>query len=130
MKKEKLTKDTIRKDYWRNNAQFADLFNAVLFNGNPVINPDSLEELDTEESTVVENNDYAESLKESRDILKVSKQLVDSGVELSILGVENQELVHYAMLMRVMGYNYLAYKKNMTAMPVNIEKKGRERDMA
>ena len=67
-----LTPDIVEKDYWRNNDQFADLFNAVLFNGEFVIQSDSLEELDTEES---------------------------------------QQLVHYAMPMRVMGYDYLAYKK-------------------
>ena len=72
----KITSDIIEKDYWRNNAQFADLFNAVLFNGKPVIQADSLEEIDTEESSVMENKEYSESVKESRDILKVSKQLV------------------------------------------------------
>ena len=107
----KITSDIIEKDYWRNNAQFADLFNAVLFNGRPVIQADSLEEIDTEESSVMENKEYSESVKESRDILKVSKQLVDSGVQFSILGIENQELVHYAMPMRVMLYDAFAYKK-------------------
>ena len=107
----KITSDIIEKDYWRNNAQFADLFNAVLFNGKPVIQADSLEEIDTEESSVMENKEYSESVKESRDILKVSKKLVDSGVQFSILGIENQELVHYAMPMRVMLYDAFAYKK-------------------
>ena len=107
----KITSDIIEKDYWRNNAQFADLFNAVLFNGRPVIQADSLEEIDTEESSVMENKEYSESVKESRDILKVSKKLVDSGVQFSILGIENQELVHYAMPMRVMLYDAFAYKK-------------------
>ena len=106
-----LSTDVVEKDYWRNNDQFADLFNAVLFKGENVIKADSLEELDTEESSVIENKKYAQSLKESRDILKVSKQLVDSSLQLSILGIENQELVHYAMPMRVMLYDGLAYKK-------------------
>ena len=111
MSKDNITSDIIEKDYWRNDAQFADFFNAVLFNGEPVIQADSLVEIDTEESSVMETNNDAESLKGTRDILKVSKQLVDSGLQLSILGIENQELVHYAMPMRVMGYDYLAYKK-------------------
>lgn len=33
------------------------------------------------------------------------------GVELVLLGLEHQEHVHYAMPMRVMGYDYGAYKK-------------------
>ena len=42
--------DTVVKNYWRNNEQFADIFNAVLFNGNKVIKPEELEDMDTEES--------------------------------------------------------------------------------
>ena len=94
MSKDNITSDIIEKDYWKNDAQFADFFNAVLFNGEPVIQADSLVEIDTEESSVMETNNDAESLKGTRDILKVSKQLVDSGLQLSILGIENQELVH------------------------------------
>ena len=64
----KITSDIIEKDYWHNNAQFADLFNAVLFNGKPVIQEDSLEEIDTEESSVMENKEYSESVKESKNM--------------------------------------------------------------
>ena len=73
MSKEKITSDIIEKDYWRNNAKFADLFNAVLFNGRPVIQADSLIEIDTEESSVMETKNHAESLKNSHNILKLSK---------------------------------------------------------
>ena len=37
MGKKVLKADTVVKNYWRNNEQFADIFNAVLFNGNEVI---------------------------------------------------------------------------------------------
>ena len=125
MKKQKISADVIVKDYWRNNAQFADLFNAVFFNGESIIAADSLVELDTEESSVMEHKKYAESLKGARDVLKVSKKLADSSLQMCILGVENQELVHYAMPMRVMGYDYLAYKKqyDSNAQKYNSEEK-------
>lgn len=125
LKKSKISADAIVKDYWRNNAQFADLFNAVFFNGESIIAADSLVELDTEESSVMEHKKYAESLKGARDVLKVSKKLVDSSLQMCILGVENQELVHYAMPMRVMGYDYLAYKKqyDSNAQRYNSEEK-------
>ena len=45
-----LKPDTVLKNYWRNNEQFADLFNAVLFEGKQVIRPEELQDLDTEES--------------------------------------------------------------------------------
>ena len=65
--KNKLKADVVVKNYWRNNEQFADFFNAVLYEGKQVIKPD---------------------------------------VELCILGMESQEHIHYAMPMRVMGYDY------------------------
>ena len=73
-KTQDLKPDTILKNYWRDNAQFADIFNAVLFEGRQVILPEELEDVDTEESSVMEHRDYAQSIKASRDNIKVSKR--------------------------------------------------------
>ena len=35
-----LKPDTVLKNYWNNNERFADLFNAVLFDGRQVIKAD------------------------------------------------------------------------------------------
>lgn len=32
-------KDTVLKSFWRDNAHFADLFNAAVFNGKQVLSP-------------------------------------------------------------------------------------------
>lgn len=106
-----LKPDTVLKNYWNDNAQFADIFNAVLFDGKQVIKPEELEDADTEESSVLEHKEYAESLKASRDTIKVSKKSTAYGVEFVMLGLESQEHIHYAMPLRVMGYDYGAYKK-------------------
>lgn len=77
MGKEKpaLKPDIIVKNYWRNKEQFADFFNAVLFDGKQVIKPKELEDLDTEESSVLEHKEYAESIGASRDTVKIRKSL-------------------------------------------------------
>ena len=110
-KTQNLKPDTVLKNYWSDNGQFADFFNAVLFGGEPVISPDELEDIDTEESSVIEHRDYAESIKASRDNIKICKKSTAHAVELVILGLESQEHIHYAMPLRVMGYDYGAYKK-------------------
>ena len=46
-KKQKIKPDVILKDYWRDNEHFADLFNAVLFEGKQLIKPCELEDVDT-----------------------------------------------------------------------------------
>lgn len=110
-KKQNLKPDTVLKNYWNGNEQFADLFNAVLFGGEQIIFPDELEDIDTEEASILEHREYSESIKASRDSIKVSKKSSTYGVELVMLGMENQEHIHYAMPMRVMGYDYGTYKK-------------------
>lgn len=110
-KKQDLKPDIVLKNYWNNNEQFADLFNAVLFDGKQIIQPDELEDVDTEESTVLEHKDYAESIKASRDNIKIQKKSTVYGVQFVLLGLESQERIHYAMPMRIMGYDYGSYKK-------------------
>ena len=98
-KTQDLKPDTVLKNYWSGNEQFADLFNAVLFEGKQAIRPEELEDVDTE------------SIRASRDNIKVSKRSTAFGVELVMLGMESQEHIHYAMPMRIMGYDYGTYKK-------------------
>ena len=109
--KKKLKADVVVKNYWRNNEQFADFFNAVLFDGKEIIKADELEDIDTEESSILEHKDYAESIGAARDNVKIRKKSTIYNVELVILGMEGQERIHYAMPMRVMGYDYGTYKK-------------------
>ena len=45
--------------------------------------------------------------------VKIRKKSTVYEVELVILGMEGQERIHYAMPMRVMGYDYGTYKKTV-----------------
>ncbi len=110
-KTQKLKPDIVLKNYWSNNERFADLFNAVLFHGEQVIKAEELEGEDTEESSILEHKEYAESIQASRDNIKIHKRSSAHGVQLVLLGLESQEHIHYAMPMRVMGYDYGVYKK-------------------
>ena len=70
-----LKPDIILKNYWRDNARFADLFNAVLFQGEQVIQPHELEDLDTESSTILEHKKQAEGIAASRDNIKIKEEI-------------------------------------------------------
>lgn len=109
--KQKLKPDVVLKKYWRDNGRFADLFNAVLFGGRQVIRPEELEDVDTVESSVMEHGKHVESIQAVRDNMKVRKRSTVYGTEFVMLGNEGQEHIHYAMPMRVMGYDYGSYKK-------------------
>ena len=129
MKKQELKPDIVLKNYWNNNEQFADLFNAVLFEGKQLIKPEELEDMDTDESTVLEHKEYAESIKASRDNIKIQKKSSVYGVQFVLLGLESQEHIHYAMPLRVMGYDYGSYKKQYDSNAKKYENaKGLEAD--
>ena len=66
-KTQKLKPDTVLKNYWRSNERFADFFNAVLFEGKPIIRPEELEDVDTDEASILEHGKYAESIQAARD---------------------------------------------------------------
>ena len=110
-KTQKLKPDTILKNYWRSNERFADFFNAVLFEGKPIIRPEELEDVDTDEASILEHGKYAESIQAARDNIKIRKKSKTYGVEFVMMGMEHQEHIHYAMPMRLMGYDYGTYKK-------------------
>ena len=122
--KQNLKADIVVKNYWRTNEQFADFFNAVLFNGEQKIKADELEDMDTEESYVLEHKEFAESIGASRDNVKIRKKSTRYVTELCILGMESQEHIHYAMLMRVMGYDYGTYKKQYDDNAAKYKNKG------
>lgn len=123
-RKQRLKPDVVLKSYWRDNGRFADLFNAVLFGGRQEIRPEELEDVDTQSAVVTEHREHAEGLEAARDSIKVRKLSGAHGMELVLLGNEGQEHVHYAMPMRVMGYDYGSYKKQYDSNALKYRKRG------
>ena len=113
MKNPKIKPDIIFKEFWRQNDRFASLFNTVVFEGEEVIKPEELSELDTDVSTMVEFNEYKETLSRARDVVKKAAH----GVDFVIMGIENQRKTHYGMPLRVMIYDALGYLKEYQEIP-------------
>lgn len=105
--KNKITPDTILKNFWKDNKRFADLFNACFFDGNPKLNPDDLTEVDTDVSSLLQFHGYAETVKRIVDVVKKSAY----GVDFVILGIENQSKIHYAMPLHHMLGDAFSYLK-------------------
>lgn len=101
-------KDIILKQYFSDNKRFAEIFNHTLFSGQEIIKPEKLKPVDSAQADVIALRDTAaEFVQKNRDIAKI----YDDELELVILGVENQNDVHYAMPMRVLLYDALSYDK-------------------
>ena len=96
--KNKIKPDTILKNFWRDNGHFADLFNAVFFNGEQVLKPQDLTEADTDVSSMLKFNGHAETIQKILDVVKKTAY----GVDFVLWGLENQAKIHYAMPLRHM----------------------------
>ena len=107
MRKEKVKADVRLKNFWRKSERFADLFNAVIFEGREIISPQDFQEMDTDMSGIIKMKDYEESVVRIRDVMKMTAY----GVRFAVLGIENQQKIHYAMPLRTMLYDGLGYLK-------------------
>lgn len=103
----KKSADIAGKVYWRDNKHFADLFNAVFFNGKQVLHERELTEADSEVSNHVLKKSDVFDVSKTRDIIKK----VSSDADYILLGIENQMNIHYGMPLRTMLYDALSYLK-------------------
>ena len=72
----KIKQDTILKNFWKNNDRFADLFNTFLFNGEEILKPDDITEVDTDVSSMLKFNGHAETVQKILDVVKKKETLL------------------------------------------------------
>lgn len=108
-------KDTVTAKYMQQNEIFADAFNYFIYNGEQVISPDSLEELDTREIEVpYGGTDGAEQpVQKTRDVIKSVIAMMDKKTAYLLLAIEAQSNIHYAMPVKNMVYDALQYAKQV-----------------
>ncbi len=107
--------DTVTTKYMRQNDIFADAFNYFVYDGEQVIDPNCLEELDTREIDVpyggVEGAE--QPVQKTRDVIRSVVAMTDRQTAYLILAVENQASIHYAMPVKNMVYDALQYAKQV-----------------
>ncbi len=99
--------DEALRDFFTDNAVFADLFNTCVFGGRELLRKEDFEREDTALSASVQEEGSVEKVRKYRDIMR--KTTINA--KYVILGVENQSKVHYAMPLRIMLYDALGYAK-------------------
>ncbi len=93
------------KQFWSDNEHFADLFNSCLFNGKEVLKPHFLKDLNPDVSISIFSKEFQKTIRRTRDVLKAA----DTGECYRILGIEDQQAIHYAMPLRCLIYDGLTY---------------------
>lgn len=112
------------KKLFKNKENFADLFNATIFKGNQVIKADKLTEINTEDihidSSVRKETEGLEIIQRQRDLLmRYEDQILQI-----VLGCEDQSSIDYAMPIRMMLYDALAYTKQQNDLELKQNKEG------
>ena len=103
-------KDTITKDYMKNNAVFADVFNHLMYEGKNIIQPEQLRPFDATTVVVPKDTDNLyHPAQRIRDQFKCVSLMEDGEKVYLLLGIENQSEVHYAMPVRNMLYDAMEY---------------------
>ncbi len=108
-------KDTATVKYMRQNAIFADAFNYFVYDGKQVIDPDSLEELDTREIELPYGGETGakQPVQKTRDVIKSVTAMTDKKTAYLVLAIENQSNIHYAMPVKNLVYDALQYSKQV-----------------
>jgi hypothetical protein len=96
--------DVALKDYFKDLKKFADLFNTTVFK-NTVILPEDLKETSDSYADSIKRNGELKTILRQRDLIYKA----GLGVYFVILGVENQDKIHYAMPVRKMIMDSLGY---------------------
>ena len=119
--------DIAVKTWLNNNERFADLFNGSVFNGQQIILPDELEDLDRETDILItDKTDRRKGLQRHRDLVKRWRKKVD----LAVLACESQDQVHYAMPVRSMLNDSLTYTDQIREIWRQREKERKNRKTA
>ena len=100
-------KDITEKSFIRLNDVFADVFNGLIFKGEQIVTPDSLETMDVSSQYRADDGSIHEM---ERDVLKLWKNY---GINLVALGVENQTEADRDMPFRIVAYDGSVYRSQL-----------------
>lgn len=106
--------DSYTKEYMDDAEIFADAFNYYIYGGEQVIDPAKLRSLDTTAIAVPYGNaDAGTPVQKYRDIFKALAEKQDDQAIYLILGAEMQANIHYAMPVKNMNYDSIAYAQQV-----------------
>ena len=119
-------RDIESKDYFSENIYFADTFNYLVYDGEKVIDPEHLRELDTTAITIPYGNNARVPVQKYRDIFKLWDAMMCDDVIYVLLGGELQDKIHYAMPVKDGLYDMIGYANQVASIKKSYRKKKTE----
>ena len=105
--------DIATKQYMQHRDVIADVFNFYIYDGRQVIKPEKLQKIDTAEVALPYGNDAEIAVQKLRDNIMLWTMAMDDKAAYAVLGIENQDKIHYAMAVKNMLYDALQYAKQV-----------------
>lgn len=105
-----MQKDIAEKRLEDHEDVFADIVNVLVFQGKSVLTPDTLVSIPTESFHKGEDGKWRQRW---RDVMKKD---IRNGAVLTIFGIENQEERDNTMPIRVMGYDFASYDRQIQSI--------------
>ena len=102
-------KDSLTREYISQPNVFAEIFNYLVYGGVPVIQPDSLEDVDTRQTATLYKRRRKKTIERYRDLFKKMVAKTDGQRYYVLFGIENQTDIDYGMPARVMLYDAISY---------------------
>ena len=99
-------KDTISKEYFKVPERFADICNGILFDGERVVEPYELSEVDIEYAYV--------NRQDKKSIVDIAKCWAKTDTTLALIVQENQTNTDYGMVLRNMLSESLMYSRQLS----------------
>ena len=106
--------------FYENRRRYADLVNGYLFHGEQVVTEEDIKELDSR--VVGEKNGTRKNGKQFGQVYRDMVRKLIFGMNFAIIAIENQNLVHYAMPIRILYGEALTYQRQVE----QIQKRHRE----
>ena len=104
-----MEKDLTKKRCLSDNGRYADLINGFIFKGQQVLRESDLTEMDAQTGVgrKIRRSSGKKPCQKYHDLIRKAAM----GINFAIIGIENQEEVHYLMPLRSMGYDTAEYEK-------------------
>lgn len=98
---------------------FADIINVCIYGGEQEVRPDDLIEFPCAAIYKAAEGNYSQK---ERDVAKIN---VREQVAYALFGLENQSMINYCMPVRIIGYDYAAYEKQVRDLKDKNKAEGR-----
>ena len=115
-----MEKDIVSNVFFSDNERYADIINGVGCNGIPFVKGEDLQEQDTR--SVLGKFAFRGKGKKAAVKYRDLMRKTPFGMNFAMVGIENQEKIDYAVVLRVMGYDVAEYERQASAIRKKVRK--------